>query len=137
LEEPKKNGVTIQYRLLAFIGYWSPLISLIAGFVARKKNKFALFHSIQGGLVNVVLIIVSQLVGGSIIATDTPLFLSLLWLVLWLSLWVFLLSLLFLMVSAFWGKRYHFPLMGKFSEQLADRWFVSDQSDQGEEDHAS
>lgn len=132
----KRNGVKVGYRLLAFIAYWSPVMSLIAGFVARKRSKFALFHSIQGGLVNVALIIVSQLVSRSAITANTPIFLVVAWFVLWLLLWILLFSLLFLMISAFWGKQYHLPLVGKFSKALTDRWFPG-QSDQSEKSQSS
>jgi uncharacterized membrane protein len=119
-----RNGVSINYRLLAFMGYWSPLLSLITGYYARKESKFALFHSIQGGAIGLALIISTRILQGSLRATDASLFAALLHLVVWLLGVALLLSGIFLMISAFWGKRYHLPLVGRFFESLADRWFV-------------
>jgi len=45
----KRNGVEIGYRLLAFIGYWSPLMSLLAGFVSRKKVSLPYFTQFKAG----------------------------------------------------------------------------------------
>lgn len=116
----EEQEIDVMYRLLALLGYWSPLMSLVAGYASYQKSKYALFHSIQGGILNVLLIIFLQI---QMINPETQV-VSLLFLASWLLAVVLFLSLIVLMFTSFFAKsRWQFPLIGKLASHLTDKWY--------------
>jgi len=97
--------------LLCYVLGW---ISGLVFILAERENKFVRFHAMQSIIVFGALNILSLVLGLITILGWMPVFLFLSWLI---SLIAFVLWIV-LMVKAYQGKKYKFPLSGN----LAEKW---------------
>lgn len=123
IPKQQQNGINIGNRLLAFLGYWSPIFSVTVGFIARKESKFALFHSIQGGLFGIIIFVLNAILNAvTALGTQNEVAGMVLTVIVLLLLAIHII----MMISAFFSKQYHLPLIGKWANSLAERWFSGD-----------
>jgi len=118
--EGGKDQVDMGYRLLAFLGYWSPIFSLVVLSIAKRKSRFALYHSIQGGILGIFIFLLNLFLNivtglGTIVGTSGV--------ILTIILFSLLVTHLVVMTSTLFEKKYELFLLGDISDKLTNRWY--------------
>jgi len=95
-------------------------MSVVSAYVSYKKSKYALFHAIQGGILNILFVIFLQI---QTMNAETAIA-SLIFLMSWVLAIISFVSIVILMFASFFAKsKWRFPLIGKLADYLAEKWY--------------
>ena len=100
-------------KIFAFIGYWGLLF--LVPILAKKDNKFAVFHGKQGMVLTIAFIAVIIVFS---ILTFIPYLGILFMIVQWLALIVMGVFAIIGMIQALTGKYWKMPILGDIAEKI-------------------
>lgn len=110
---PEEDKSIEEGKLFAFIGYWGLLF--LVPILAKKDNKFAVFHGKQGMVLTIAFIAVIIVFT---ILSIIPYIGILFMIIEWLALIVMCVFAIIGMIQALTGKYWKMPIFGDIAEKI-------------------
>jgi uncharacterized membrane protein len=110
---PEEDKSIEEGKIFAFIGYWG--ILFLVPILAKKDNKFAMFHGKQGMVACIAAVIVLIVMH---ILLLIPYLGPVLYFILWLVVLVICVFDIIGMIQALTGKYWKMPIFGDMAEKI-------------------